>query len=145
MTELTPINILMVEDSDDDTELTAVAFRSERVLQHFHRVRHGAEALDYLHRRPPFEDATLPELILLDLHMPVMGGEEFLRRMKASEELRDIPVIVFTASEEERDRVSMLGLGATHFASKPMDLRQYMNLVRQITSMWIAGVHPPAA
>jgi CheY-like chemotaxis protein len=127
------LRLLLVEDSDDDVELTAAAFREDKIVNEFDRVRHGAEALAYLHHEPPFEHAPRPNLIMLDLDMPVMDGYEFMRRVKREPALRDIPVVVFTASEAEREHAKQLDLGAISYAAKPMNFKEFCRLVRTIS------------
>lgn len=139
-TDLRPILMLLVEDSDDDVELTLESLRADKIVNEFRRVHHGGEALDYLHQVPPFEGAPRPDLIMLDLHMPVMDGAEFLRQMKKEDEFAQIPVVVFTSSEEEKDRLEMENLGASSYAVKPMDLKQFQTLVKTITDYLVAIV-----
>jgi two-component system response regulator len=137
-TNAQPIEILLVEDNPDDVELTQRALR-EHNLANVKVVADGVEALAYL--RP--EDAEHspadgdPKLVLLDLKLPRVGGIEVLRRLKASERTRTIPVVVLTSSREESDLVASYQLGVNSYIVKPVDFEQFMHAVGELGLYWL--------
>jgi CheY-like chemotaxis protein len=138
-----PIEILMVEDSPGDVRLTREALRDAKVRNNFHVARDGIEALEFLHREGQFSDAPRPDLILLDLNMPRMDGREVLQEIKADKELRLIPVVILTTSKAEEDIVRSYELNANCYITKPVDLDQFMNVVRSIEDFWLTVVKLP--
>lgn len=138
--------ILLVEDNPDDVELTLRAFEKSKVANAIVVARDGAEALDYLFAggvhagRDP--DAA-PEVVLLDLKLPKMDGLEVLRRMRADERTRRLPVVILTSSNEEQDVVSSYDLGANSFVRKPVDFAQFVEPARQLGLYWLLLNQPP--
>lgn len=125
--------ILLVEDSEDDVELTRRAFRRNNLGNTLVVARDGAEALAHL-----FEDGgELPELVLLDLQLPKIDGHEVLRRIRADERTRLLPVVVLTSSNEQRDLVESYSRGANSFIRKPVDFEQFVDAVRQLGLYWL--------
>lgn len=137
------IQILLVEDSPSDAELTIDALRSARVLNEVHRVVDGVEALQYLRREGPYAAARHPDLILLDLNLPRMNGYELLERIKQDEALRATPVIILTTSQAERDILRSYQLHANCYVSKPVDLQAFLNVVQQTGDFWLQIVRLP--
>jgi two-component system, response regulator len=138
--------ILLVEDNPDDAELTLRAFRRSKILNEIVVVTDGAEALDYLFATGAYagRDAKAkPEVILLDLKLPKIGGLEVLRRMRAEEQTRRIPVVVLTSSNEERDILSSYDLGANSFVRKPVDFGQFVDAAQQLGLYWLVRNEPP--
>jgi CheY-like chemotaxis protein len=136
--------ILLAEDEPADAHLVKVAISENRILAELHHVLDGREALDYLQRRGPrFAGAARPDLILLDLNMPRMDGREFLAAIKQLPDLRDIPVVVLTTSEVERDVVASYGLGAAGYITKPVDVVQFMAAIRVLGDYWLDLVRLP--
>jgi two-component system, chemotaxis family, response regulator Rcp1 len=135
------IQILLVEDSLSDAELTTEALRSARVLNAVHRVCDGVEALAHL-RDPAL---PRPDLILLDLNLPRMSGYEFLEIAKGDAELSDIPVVVLTTSQAERDILLSYRMHANCYVSKPVDLQAFLDVVQQTGNFWLEIVKLPAA
>jgi two-component system response regulator len=132
--------ILLVEDSSDDVELTLRTFRSVNLLNEIVVVRNGVEALDYLFGAgtyPSEEAKPSPELILLDLELPKIGGLALLRRLRAEEHTRRIPVIVLTSSSDERDMLASDDLGADGFIRKPLTLAQLITITKQLDVGWM--------
>jgi len=132
--------ILLVEDNPDDAELTMRAFRKSKILNELVLVRDGVEALDYLFSTGPFlgrDPSASPELVLLDLKLPKVDGLEVLRRMRADERTRRIPVVVLTSSGEEKDIVSSYDLGANSFVRKPVDFAQFLEAAQQLGLYWL--------
>jgi two-component system, response regulator len=138
--------ILLVEDNPDDAELTLRAFRKSKVLNEIVVVSDGVEALDYLFGTGTHagrDPKVKPEVILLDLKLPKIGGLEVLRRMRAEEQTRRIPVVVLTSSNEERDVLSSYDLGANSFVRKPVDFAQFVDAAQQLGLYWLVRNHPP--
>lgn len=130
--------ILLVEDSEDDIELTRRAFRRNNLKNTLVVARDGAEALAHL-----FEsDADLPEMVLLDLKLPKIDGHEVLRRIRANERTRLLPVVVLTSSNEQRDLVESYSEGANSYVRKPVDFEQFVDAVRQLGLYWLVLNEP---
>ena len=131
-------SILLVEDNPDDVLLTKRAFENSRVLNSIVVAEDGAEALDCLFGRGEYEGNRItPELILLDLKMPKVGGLEVLEQLHADPELSLIPVVVLTTSTEEEDLVNSYKLGANSFIRKPVDFSQFADSVEQLGLYWL--------
>ena len=145
MTEHT-VEILLVEDSPSDVELTLHAFNKHNLTNKIHVVRDGAEALDFLFCTGPYasRDANArPKVILLDLKLPKVDGLEVLRRVKADNRTRSIPVVVLTSSGEERDLVESYALGVNSYIRKPVDFEQFTEAVRLVGLYWLLLNQPP--
>ncbi len=133
-------NILLVEDNPDDEELTIEALKDSRVLNNVVVARNGADALDYLFATGSFANRDknkLPTLILLDLKLPKVDGLEVLKRIRAAEETRFIPVVILTSSKEESDLVQGYMLGANSYIRKPVDFAQSTDVVKQLSLYWL--------
>jgi two-component system response regulator len=138
--------ILLVEDNPDDAELTMRAFRKSKIVNEIVLVSDGVEALDYLFGTGAHagrNTKSKPEVILLDLKLPKIGGLEVLRRMRADELTRRIPVVVLTSSNEERDILSSYDLGANSFVRKPVDFAQFVDAAQQLGLYWLVRNQPP--
>ncbi len=132
--------ILLVEDNPDDEALTRRALQQNDIHDTLIVARDGAEALDYLFATGAYSqrDATgMPEVILLDLKLPKIDGLEVLRRMRADERTRLLPVVVLTSSNEEQDIVSSYDFGANSYIRKPVDFSQFIDTVRQLGLYWL--------
>ena len=125
--------ILLVEDSEDDIELTRRAFRRNNLKNELIVARDGAEAL----ARLLDGDRDLPEIVLLDLKLPKIDGHEVLRRIRANERTRLLPVVVLTSSNEQRDLVESYSEGANSYVRKPVDFEQFVDAVRQLGLYWL--------
>lgn len=137
------IQVLLVEDSPSDAELTIDALRSARVLNEVHRVSDGVEALRFLRREGEHASAPHPDLILLDLNLPRMSGYELLERIKGDEVLRATPVIILTTSQAERDIARSYQLQANCYVSKPVDLQSFLDVVQHTGEFWLQIVRLP--
>ena len=141
-----PIEILLVEDSDADAEMTLRALRKGNVANAVTRVHDGAEALEFLFStgqylgRPPI----FPRMILLDVKMPKVGGLEVLRALKADERTKSIPVIMLTSSAEGRDVADCYKAGVNSYLVKPVDIRAFSELIMQTGSYWITMNRSPS-
>lgn len=139
----TKFTVLLVEDEPADVHLTKMAFKESPVAVEVHDVGDGVEALAFLQREGAYHQAPRPDLILLDLNMPRMDGKGFLKRFKAVESLRRIPVVVLTTSEAETDIVDAYDLGAAGFIVKPVDIDQFINAIKALEEYWITLVRRP--
>ena len=139
-----PVEILLVEDNLGDVRLTEEAFVEGKMGNKLTVARDGVEALQILRREPPFEHATRPDLILLDLNLPRKDGREVLAELKADPELRRIPVVVLTTSSAERDIIRSYDLHANCYINKPVNLDRFIEVVRQIDNFWLTVVRLPS-
>ena len=138
-----PIRILLVEDNPGDVILTREALCSCKIRNSIRTVCDGEKALAYLHRQGEYLDATRPDLILLDLHLPRMSGTELLAIIKADPELMGIPVVILSSSSAEEDIARAYARHANCFISKPLDLDQFVKVVRAIEDFWFTVVKLP--
>jgi two-component system, response regulator len=132
--------ILLVEDNPDDEELTVRALRKNNVANEVVVARDGVEALDYLFGQGAHakEDGRVrPQVILLDLKLPKLDGLGVLRRIRADERTRFIPVVILTSSNEEKDRIDSYGLGANSYVRKPVDFTQFIEAAKQLGLYWL--------
>lgn len=139
-----PIEILLVEDNAADVRLTEEALKEGKVRNNLHVARDGMEALEFLRRQGKFKDATRPDLILLDLNLPRRDGREVLADIKNDPELKMIPVVVLTTSSAEADILKSYKLHANCYITKPVDLEQFVNVVRSIDDFWLTVVRLPS-
>jgi CheY-like chemotaxis protein len=138
-----PIEILLVEDSPGDVTLTIEALRDAKVANNLHVARDGEEALRFLRQEGEFADKPRPDLVLLDLNMPRMDGREVLAEMKADPVFKRIPVVVLTTSQSEDDVAAAYNLSANCYVAKPVDLDQFLGVVRAIDDFWLSLVKLP--
>ena len=140
-----PIEILLVEDNPGDVRLTIEALKEAKVINHLTVLKDGVEALAFLRRREPYSSAPRPHLILLDLNLPRMDGREVLAAIKADDSVKHIPVVVLTTSQDDQDVLKSYNLHATCYISKPVDLDQFVRVVRSIEDFWLGIVVLPAS
>ena len=138
------IEILLVEDNPGDARLTQEALREGKIRNNLHHARDGVEALAFLRRQGEYAKAPIPDLVLLDLNLPRKDGREVLAEMKQDPQLRLIPVVVLTTSEAENDIVRSYELHANCYITKPVGLEQFIAIVREIESFWLAVVTLPS-
>ena len=138
------VEILLVEDSPSDTELTIEALREAKVRNHLSIVEDGVEAMDFLYRRGSYADAPRPDLIMLDLNLPRKDGRQVLAEIKGNETLKNIPVVVLTTSRAEQDVLRAYNLHANCYITKPVDFGQFLNVIRSIESFWLFVVNQPS-
>ena len=137
------VEILLVEDSTTDAELTLEALQEGRLHNNVHHVSDGEEAMKYLRREGRYENAVQPDLILLDLNMPRMDGRDVLKAMRDDSRLRVIPVVVLTTSSSETDIFETYGLAANNYIVKPVDLNQFFSVIQQVSHFWVKIVALP--
>jgi len=136
----TPAEILLVEDNLNDAELSLYALRKYKIANRIFHARDGAEALDYIYgaeKNIDDQPVRMPRLILLDLKLPKIDGQEVLRKLKSSAATRTIPVVILTSSREERDMVDCYALGANSYVVKPIDFDKFTEAVRDVGSYWL--------
>jgi CheY-like chemotaxis protein len=138
-----PMEILLVEDNEDDILLEQEALADIKLVNVMSVVRDGEEAMAYLRRQGQYRHAKLPGLILLDINMPKKNGFEVLKEIKADPELRHIPVVMLTTSDNERDIVKSYAKGACSFITKPMDFAKFGEIIRQFALYWALVVRVP--
>jgi CheY-like chemotaxis protein len=137
MEELAPLVILLVEDDLADQKLIKTSLRSEKIANDLYCVQTGEEGLDFLYRRGNYSNGTpQPDLILLDLNMPGMGGKEFLRQVKEEEGLKQIPVVILTTSEAEKDIIDSYKLQASGYVHKPVTLEEFKEGMKKLKEYW---------
>lgn len=141
--EARPIEILLVEDNPGDVVLTREALRESKVHTNLSVAHDGATALAFLRREGAHAEAPRPDLILLDLNLPRVSGREVLAAIKADEQLRRVPVVVLTSSQAEQDVLATYDLCANCYVSKPVDLEQFIKVVRSIEDFWLTVVRLP--
>ena len=143
---MTDNEILLVEDNPDDEALTLRALRQHKIRNEVVVVRNGAEALDYLFGAGAHAGRDMnrmPELILLDLKLPKVDGLEVLRRLRADERTKLLPVVILTSSNEEQDLIQGYSLGANSYVRKPVDFIQFTEAVHQLGLYWLILNEPP--
>jgi len=137
MEALAPLVILLVEDDLGDQKLIKISLRNEKIANDLYTVQTGEEGMDFLYRRGKYSDGTpQPDLILLDLNMPGMGGKEFLRRIKEDERLKQIPVVILTTSEAEKDIIDSYKLQASGYVHKPVTLEEFKEAMKKLKEYW---------
>jgi chemotaxis family two-component system response regulator Rcp1 len=139
----TPIDILLVEDNAADVRLTQEVLKDSKVRNNLIVANNGQEALTCLRRQGKYTGAPRPDLILLDLNLPVMDGREVLEKIKADDDLKRIPVVILTTSKAEEDILRTYNLHANCYVTKPVDLDQFVTVVKSLEDFWLAIVKLP--
>jgi two-component system, chemotaxis family, response regulator Rcp1 len=138
-----PVEILLVEDSLADIELTKLGFREGKIANNLNVARDGDEAMMFLRREGPFADAPRPDLILLDLNLPGKDGREVLQEIKSDPDLKIIPVVILTTSHAEEDIMRAYGLYANAYMTKPVGLEGFVSAMQAINDYWFTLVELP--
>ena len=138
-----PIEILLVEDNPADVRLTTEALKEEKIYNNLYVASDGVEAIAFLRREGKFVKAVRPDLILLDLNLPKKDGREVLEEIKSDDDLKTIPVVVLTVSKSEEDILKSYNLHANCYITKPVDLNQFMKVIRSVQEFWLTIVKLP--
>lgn len=140
-----PAEILLVEDNEYDLILTREGFRRAKLQVNLHHVDNGEECMAFLRKEGRHAQAPTPDLILLDLNMPVMDGREVLAELVADDRLRHLPVVILTTSADERDILDMYRLRCSGYIVKPVDFEQFQRVVHELANFWFTVVVLPTA
>jgi CheY-like chemotaxis protein len=141
--ECKAIEVLLVEDNPGDVRLMKEALKEAKVCNHLSVAVDGEEALEFLKRRGTFADAPVPDVVFLDLNLPRKDGREVLADIKSDPDLMRIPVVVITSSKAEEDIVRSYNLHANCYVTKPVDLDQFIKVVRSVEDFWFTIVKLP--
>jgi two-component system, chemotaxis family, response regulator Rcp1 len=136
--------VLLVEDNENDVVLTRAAFKRAKLAVELFHVENGKLCLEFLRKSGPYQDAPTPDLILLDLNMPVLDGRGVLEALVADKALSHLPVVILTTSAEERDILAMYKLRCSSYIVKPIDFDQFVRVVRDFSEYWFTVVVLPA-
>ena len=136
--------ILLVEDNDNDVELTRIGFKKSKLLLNLHHAKDGVECMEFLRKQGAYAGAPRPDLILLDLNMPRMNGQEVLEEIVADESLCNLPVIVLTTSTDDEEILKMYKLRCSSYIAKPVDMEQFLRVVQSLADYWFTVVVLPA-
>ena len=138
-----PIEILLVEDNPGDVRLTIEALKEGKMSNNLHVVSDGVEAMAWLHRAGKYAEAPRPDIVLLDLNLPKKDGREVLVEIKTDRELKRIPVVILTTSSAEEDIMKAYDFNANCYITKPVDLEQFLAVVKSIEKFWLTVVRLP--
>jgi len=138
-----PVEILLVEDNPGDARLAMEVLKEAKVRNSLHWTKDGVDALAFLRREKPYEKAPRPDVILLDLNLPRKDGREVLAEIKQDDKLMRIPVVVLTISKDEEDIFRTYNLHANCYVTKPLDLDQFVKVVKSIEDFWLTIVKLP--
>jgi len=141
--DVKPAQVLLVEDNADDVELTLEALKDSKVRMEVNVVSDGLAAMKFLRREGEYTDKPRPDLVLLDLNLPLMDGREVLQEIRKDPDLTDVPVVVLTTSQSEADICKAYEMHANCYITKPVDFLQFSNIVRQIEGFWLQLVKLP--
>ena len=141
--QVQPVEILLVEDNPVDVMMTKKAFSSGRLYSNIHVAEDGEEAMNFLYKRGKHSSAPLPDLILLDLNLPKRDGREILADVKADPNLRQIPIVILTTSEDPQDVWKSYELQANCFVTKPVDMKQFTKALECLGEFWFTVVRLP--
>ncbi len=138
-----PIEILLVEDNPGDVDLARNALENSKIRNILHAVSNGEEAMAFLRCQGEYANASRPDLVLLDLNLPRKDGREVLAEIKSDDDLKRIPVVILTSSRDEEDILKSYNLHANCYITKPMDLNQFIKVVKSIEDFWFTIVKLP--
>jgi CheY-like chemotaxis protein len=131
------VHILLVEDNEGDILLTLDAFEESKIRTNISVVRNGAEALDFLYRRGDYKEVNLPDLILLDINLPIYNGHEVLKKIKEDTSLKKIPIIILTTSSSQKDINKAYENYCNSYVSKPIDMDNFFKVILKIDEFWL--------
>jgi chemotaxis family two-component system response regulator Rcp1 len=142
-TLIRPIDILLIEDNLGDIDLAREALGTGKLHNSLHVVQDGVAAMDFLNRKGKYVDSPRPDLIILDLNLPKKDGRQVLAEIKEDESLKRIPVVILTTSRAEEDVLKTYNLHANCYITKPIDMKQFLHVVRSIEEFWLSIVVLP--
>ncbi|NET82562.1 MAG: response regulator [Moorea sp. SIO1F2] len=137
------IEILLVEDNHGDVDLTKATLKNSNIRNNLQTFSNGKEAMAFLRRESPYTKAPRPDVILLDLNLPVMDGREVLAQIKSDPKLSLIPVIILTSSDSDQDIITSYKLNANAYVTKPLELEQFVKVLKSIENFWLSIVKLP--
>ncbi|NEO35442.1 MAG: response regulator [Moorea sp. SIOASIH] len=137
------IEILLVEDNPGDLDLTKATLQNSNIRNNIQTFTNGKEAMAFLRRESPYTKAPRPDVILLDLNLPVMDGREVLAQIKSDPNLSLIPVIILTSSDSDQDILTSYKLNANAYVTKPLELEQFLKVLKSIENFWLSIVKLP--
>jgi two-component system response regulator len=135
--------VLLVEDNENDLELTRIGFKRSKLMLNLHHAKDGVECMKFLRKQGAYANAPRPDLILLDLNMPRMNGQEVLAEIVADDALCTLPVIVLTTSTDEEEILKMYKLRCSSYIAKPVDFEQFLRVVQSMADYWFTVVVLP--
>mgnify|MGYP005825880293 CR=1 FL=1 len=138
-----PAEILLVEDNEHDVILTREGFKEAHFLVNLHHVDNGKRCMEFLRKEGEYGDAPTPDLILLDLNMPVMNGREVLEEIVADADLKHLPVVVLTTSAHDREVLDIYKLRCSSYIAKPVDFERFIEVIQGIGKYWFTMVVLP--
>lgn len=138
-----PAEILLVEDSDDDVELTKLGFKRAKFAVRLHHVANGEECMSFLRKEGPYAGVPTPDLILLDLNMPRMDGNEVMAEINRDEALNHLPIVVLTSSKAEEDILRSYKLRCSSYLVKPINFEGFATMIQSLTNYWFTLVTLP--
>ncbi len=138
-----PVEILLVEDNKGDVGLIEEVFEEAKIRNKLHVAEDGEEAMLYLRGKGQFLDSPRPDIIILDLNLPNKDGREVLREIKEDSNLKNIPVVILTTSNAEKDILQAYDLHANAYVTKPLDFNQFMKVVESVVNFWLGVVNLP--
>ena len=136
-------NILLVDDDEDDVFLTREGFRRAKFIANIEHVENGLECMKYLRKEGKYSNAVTPDIILLDLNMPLMDGREVLKEIVKDPELKKLPVVILTTSDADKDILDMYDMRCSSYIVKPVDFNKFQEAIEDFTSYWFALVSMP--
>lgn len=145
LSESRPAHFLLVDDNEDDVFLTREAFDAASLKVNLHHVDNGEKCLQFLRKQGAYSNMPTPDLILLDMHMPVMDGHQVLTEIVKDEKLRHLPVVVLTTSYEAADIQKMYKLRCSSYVTKPLDFDSFVKAIGQLAGYWLTVVVLPEA
>ncbi len=143
LANLNSIDILIVEDNPGDARLIMEVLNENKIFNSVYIVKDGVEAMDFLHTKGKYQESPKPDLIILDLNLPRKDGREVLAEIKSDDELKRIPVVIMTISQAEEDIFKSYNLHANCFVTKPIDLDQFIKVIKSIEDFWFSVVKLP--
>lgn len=138
-----PVEILLVEDNADDVLLTREGFAHAKLAVNMHHVENGEECMKFLRKQAPYADAPTPDLVLLDLNMPIMNGREVMTEIVKDDKLHQLPVVILTTSDAERDLLDMYNLRCSSYITKPVEFENFQRVIRDLCNYWFTIVVLP--